>query len=163
MNGLRWTWPNASGSSLLLVPVLIIKRHLIISWNSVMQKYISFTEGVNSRVSTKPHWLQGWSWVDAAPNLIFPGMNLRFILLLFGFIREAGKERRTWRTDTCPWRLRGAWPQVRHFVFPCTGFPSWNTRIMILSPFVWALWNFIMKKPDVEEWGASSPFKIKWG
>lgn len=160
-DGLRWIWPNDSSSSLLLVPVLIIKRDLMISWDLVMQKCISFAGVINSRVSTKPHSLQGWSWGDAAPNLIFPGMNQCFILLLFGFIREAGKERRAGRTDSCLWQWPGAWPQERDFAFPCIGFPSWNMRVKILSSFAQALWNFIMKKPDTEEWGVSSPCKIK--
>lgn len=162
-DGLRWIWPNDSGSVLLLVPVLIIKRDFITSWNLVMQKYISYAEVINSRVSTEPHCLQGWSWVAAAPNLIFPGLNQCFILLLFGFIRQAGKEQRTWWADSCLWHRPGAWPQVCHFAFPCTALPSWNMRITGLSSFVWVLSNFSMKKTDIEDWGVSSPFRIKWG
>lgn len=90
-DGLRWIWPKDSGSSLLLVPVSIIKRDLIISWNLVIQKYISFVEVISSRVSTQPQWLHGWSWADAAPNLIFPSMTMCFILLLIWFSSEAGK------------------------------------------------------------------------
>lgn len=139
-DGLRWIWPKDSGSSLLLVPVSIIKRDLIISWNLVIQKYISFVEVISSRVSTEPQWLHGWSWADAAPNLIFPSMTMCFILLLMWFSSKAGKEGRTWRTHSCLWHWAGAWPQVHDFAFLCVALPICNMRTTILGSFMWALW-----------------------
>lgn len=86
-------------------------------------------------------------------------MNLCFILLLFGFMREAGKEQRTWRTYFCFWH----WCVTLGTSLGLSWLPQLKNENNNTCSFVWAPQNFIRGKSDTEKWGFSRPSKIGQG